>query len=221
MANNPNDLPWFDRRTVLDEVQLLAVEDNNNAEHGWTKAQIKDSLIARHHDQQQQLPPGFDAEFGRVLSDLLRGDHLVTGDNPQCYKLHTVVPHHLPPWFGKDAVLQEVEKLDNQNNNNDGSTWAPIRNSLLETYHHHQQQLPPGFDRLVRKMLSVLRNRGHLTRGANGPQHYTRRQAPALTDPNPIPMEEFQLGFYLGYTMGAMDGFRNGKFEGMMEGMEF
>ncbi|EMS66162.1 hypothetical protein TRIUR3_15602 [Triticum urartu] len=184
---------WFGPLKVLQEVELLTVEDNNNATRGWTRAHIKSSLIARRHDDHEPLPQEFDAAFRTVFSDLLRGDHLVKGVNRH-YKLHTAVPHHLPSWFCKDAVLRNVGILDNNNNNDGGSTSAQIRNSLMETYHQQAQLLPPNFHRLLRKMLSVLRKRGHLTRGANGPQHYTRRQAPALNEPNPIPLEEFQLG---------------------------
>ncbi|KAF6992727.1 hypothetical protein CFC21_009691 [Triticum aestivum] len=213
--------PWFGPLTVLQEVERLTIEDNNNATRGWTRAHIKSSLIARRHDDHQQLPQEeFDAAFRRVFSDLLRGDHLVKGVNRQHYKLHTAVPHHLPSWFCKDAVLRTVEMLDNNNNDDGGSTWAQIRNSLMERYHQQAQLLPPNFHRLLRKMLSVLRKRGHLTRGANGPQHYTRRQAPAFNERHPIPLEEFQLGYYLGYTMGGTQGYIYGEFQGMMVGME-
>ncbi|CAL5093598.1 unnamed protein product [Urochloa decumbens] len=226
MANNLNAPPalppWSSPRAVLEAVERLVVEENNNAEEGWTWQQIKDSLMTIHNLNQGELAQNFDTELATVLTGLLHGDHLVTGVNQQRYKLHTAVPHHLPSWFGKGAVLDAVMNLDNVNNNANGSTWAQIRNSLMEANHQQQQLLPPNFGKSMRKMLSVLRKRGHLTGGDMGPQHYTRRHAPALANPNDhIPLEEFQLGYYLGYIMGGNDGFLFGNVDGMMVGMGF
>ena len=114
----------------------------------------------------------------------------------------------LPPWFTPQVVVQEVELLDGIHPG--GSTWARIRDSLLQTHQPQQPQPLPGFVAVLRTMLSLLRQRGHLAGGASGPQHYTRQQAPALLQPNPIHIPDFLWGYYLGYELGNNRGFHRG-----------
>lgn len=94
-----------------------------------------------------------------------------------------VTPPHLPAWFGPAAVLQAVGELDDGNDGN-GSTFAQIRDSLLQTH----QPPPPGFETVLRMMLAVLRQRGHLTWPGSqwAAALHAAAQAPALVEPNPV-----------------------------------
>ncbi|XBI94869.1 hypothetical protein VPH35_031432 [Triticum aestivum] len=184
--------PWLGPRTVLEEVELLVLNDNNNnAAQGWTWLQIRDSLMQTHQSNQQELPHGFNAALRKRLYELLERGNLMTG------------PPYLPPWFTPQVVLQAVEQLDR--NNAGGSTWTRIRDSLLEAHQLQQPQPPPRFVAVLRTMLSVLRQRGHLAEGANGSQRYTRQQARALVQPNPVHIPDFLWGYYLGYELGFDD----------------
>lgn len=192
--------PWFGPRTVLEEVEQLVLNDNNNnAAQGWPWQEIKESLMQTHQQNQQELPPGFNAALRNTLARLRDRNHLKTGvGGPQCYTLSNTPPY-FPPWFGKDEVLHAVGVLDV--NNDGGSTWAQIRDSLLEA---HQPQHPPDFVRLLRAMLSVLRQRGHLR--VIGHQHYTRQEAPAPAEHNPVDIPDHLWFYYLGYNLGVDHG---------------
>lgn len=195
--------PWFGPRAVLEEVELLVLNDNNNAAQGWTWLQIRDSLMQTHQQNQQELPHGFNAALRKRLSELLERGNLMTGvGGPQHYTLSDKPPY-LPPWFTPQVVLQAVGQLEG--NNAGGSTRTRIRDSLLEAHQPQQPQPPPRFVAVLRTMLSVLRQRGHLAGGANGSQHYTRQQAPALVQPNPVHIPDFLWGYYLGYELGFDD----------------
>lgn len=195
--------PWFGPRTVLEEVEQLVLNDNANAAQGWTWQQIRDSLMQTHQQNQQGLPQGFNAALRGTLSRLRERGHLMTGaGGPQRYTLSNTPPY-FPPWFGPGAVLQAV------GNDAGGLTWAQIRDSLLRTHQPQHPQPPPDFDRLLRAMLSVLRQRGHL-RVIGHNQRYTRQQAPAPAEPNPILIPDYLWCYYLGYKLGANDGLDDG-----------
>ncbi|KAM3389875.1 hypothetical protein ACQJBY_011804 [Aegilops geniculata] len=204
--------PWFGPRAVLEGVELLVLSDNNNAARGWTRKQIRGSLMQRHQ-QNQQEPPGFDAAVRTMLSELRKRGNLMMGVGGRQHYTLSRTPPCLPPWFTPQVVVQAVEQLDG--NNAGGSTRTRIRDFLLQTHQpqrrrRQRRQPPPGFVAVLRTMLSVLRQRGHLVRGANGPQHYTRQQAPALLQPNPIHIPDFLWGYYLGYELGNNNGLDNG-----------
>lgn len=198
--------PWFGPEAVLEEVERLVVNDNDNASVGWTWEQIKVPLLRTHQQQEEELPQDFDAVLDAVLARLCEMRHLKVGAGGQQryyeYDHYTLsdIPPYLPPWFGTEAVLQAVRELDDAAGG--GSTWEEIRDSLMRT-HQPGQPLPPDLDTVLETMLSVLREKGHLTWGARSSRHYTRRRAPALVEADPIRIPNHLWFYYLGYYLGA------------------
>ncbi|EMS66831.1 hypothetical protein TRIUR3_27790 [Triticum urartu] len=90
--------PWFGPRAVLEGVELLVLNDNNNAARGWTRKHIRGSLMQRHQRNQQE-PPGFDAAVRTMLSELRKRGNLMMGVGGRQHYTLSRTPPCLPPWF--------------------------------------------------------------------------------------------------------------------------
>ncbi|CAN6197462.1 unnamed protein product [Urochloa humidicola] len=194
--NDPNALPRFGPRAVLQEVERLFLRDWRKADPGWTFEQIRDSLMLWTGQPEQDLPRSFDfdARLRATLAKLNHRGYLLEigkGELP-CYTISNSPPS-FPTWFRREAVLQAVEELD-RFNAGDGSTSKDIY-LMIQTMHDHSQ--PPWLHGVLQTTLSVLRQRGNLTWGASGPEYYTQRHGAATGIPN-----DNLLCYYVGYKLG-------------------
>jgi hypothetical protein len=192
-------IPWFGPHAILEAVEWLVVNHHHKAAAGWSWEEIKASLLMQQKVDEKELPQDLlDVILRAELSRLVQmGDLKVVEQQPYRY---TLSPPYLPPWFDPDEVLKAVGELDKDNAG--GSTWEEIRDSLKEK--HPAEPLPPEFDTVLRTLLSIFHQKGHLAKGANGPRHYTRRQAPALVPvdhPDSIRIPDYVWWYYLGYKL--------------------
>jgi hypothetical protein len=209
--------PWFGPHAILEAVERLVVnDDSNKADAGWTLEQINKCSTW------QQPEVVDDATLRVELRRLVQmGDLKVVGVGREAEaeaeaeeEHYTLSPPYLPPWFYPHDVVETAVTLDEEDDEavgGGGSTWEEIRDDLKDE-HQPEKPLPPEFDTVLRALLSVLHQRGHLsnTNTKGGVVYYSGLHAPVLSDPIRNQIPQHLWFYYLGYRLGAGDALEDG-----------